>query len=234
MDKTSITFIASFINTIFSGEPANLKENHIFKICTKLDWVIKDLSRYSMVNQATLVVSIRESIGFSTKLPFISYKWSKKLLVGSKWIYPNIQCIVEPPECLQSFPQLTLQQMILRLPRPTVLQCCCLSAPSDPTETSGDQKTFLFQSLPQLPGYWLSVKIYLLWISYCLKSCSSYFHFFHHIFSSSTIFFTEKINNRIIYKNILNVEYTHMQHSSIQFSSIIQYSRSFLKIWSLN
>ena len=128
----------------------------------------------------------------SWHLPSKSYKWSKKLLVGSKWIYPNIQCIVEPPECLQSSPQWTLLQMILRWLRPTVLQYCCLSAPSDPTETSGDQKTFLFQSLPLLPGYWLSVKIYLLWISYCLKSCSCYLHFFHHIFSSSTIFFTVK------------------------------------------
>ena len=53
MERTSMTFMASFRKTIFSGDPANLR-------------------KYSKVNQATLVVSIKERMGFSTKLPFRS------------------------------------------------------------------------------------------------------------------------------------------------------------------
>ena len=117
--------------------------------------------------------------------------------------------------------------MILMSLTPAGLQCYCLSVPSDPTGTSGDQRTFLSQSLPQLPKP-LTLNKEHYHNSYSLKSCSCYFHFFHHIFSSSTIFFTEKVSESFKiekYKSTL----TYMQHSSIQFSSIIQYSRSFLE-----
>ena len=64
-------FIASFRKMIFSGDPANL--NHIFIIffqCSKKQ--SEHLNKYSKVNQATLVVSINDRMGFSTKFPFMS------------------------------------------------------------------------------------------------------------------------------------------------------------------
>ena len=84
IERTSITFMASFRNTTFSGDPANLR-------------------RYSVENQATLVVSIRDRMGFSTMFPFMSYK---------------IQCKLQAYFITQTEPQVL--RLVSKLTAPTV------------------------------------------------------------------------------------------------------------------
>ena len=64
-------FMASLRKTIFSGAPANLTRSILGFVAGRYQRV-ENLNKYSKVNQATLVVSIKDRMGFSTKFPFRS------------------------------------------------------------------------------------------------------------------------------------------------------------------
>ena len=65
-------FMASFRKTIFSGDPANLERISLCFVSRQMSERRENLNKYSKVNQATLVVSIKDRMGFSTKFPFRS------------------------------------------------------------------------------------------------------------------------------------------------------------------
>ena len=71
IDNTSMMFIASSKNLIFSGAPASLTNNNVE---AEYYFVMRNLSMYSRVNQAIHTVSMKAKVGFSNGLPFASFQ----------------------------------------------------------------------------------------------------------------------------------------------------------------
>ena len=71
IDNTSMMFIASSKNLIFSGAPASLTNNNVE---AEYYFGMRNLSMYSRVNQAMHTVSMKAKVGFSNGLPFASFQ----------------------------------------------------------------------------------------------------------------------------------------------------------------
>ena len=116
--RTSITFMPSFKNFIFSGDPANLEKILISKIFGQMaiSWILCHLIKYSRVNHAMQTVSIRDKMGFSTELPRASciIGWLQKSNIRPKWPHTEVQ----------AWWRLSFLQ--LRLPQNLLIRCWCI------------------------------------------------------------------------------------------------------------
>ena len=70
---TSIIFISSYRNFIFSGDPASLKQTYSIK---RNLIITTCLMKYSSVNQAMETVSTIAKPGFSTGFPLASFSYT--------------------------------------------------------------------------------------------------------------------------------------------------------------